>query len=848
MIIKQRAIKDIAGIPLEDCLAKTLQHGANMCKGCNVYTHLAMTLKVMRLLRSIWEGFPRYKLLPYAVDSLCAYHDIGKVSPGFQQKIYNALGGKPELGKNFELYSDHSSISRATLLCLNKNLADLAGMHHGQTSPDIKYQDADEAYGGTTWSGMRRALLERLKRDFKLSDDFNIPERLLPIALGATILSDWLSSSMEIPFGGIANDEEICATIKNAGFEKLEVKLGLTFGDIFKDSCGRGYIPNDLQKICSTQISPGGIYVIESEMGSGKTEAALFLAYKLLESRQANGIYFALPTRLTSEKIYERLNDFLEKILPDSENKNAMLIHGDAWMNWKLSSTTEQDIGGNNDNCDSWFQTKKRALLATFGVGTIDQALLSVINVRHKALRAFALSGKVVIIDEVHSYDNYTGSLVAALVKSLRDWGCTVIILSATLTDEARRRFALLPKKDNMHPLVPYPLVTLNAEYEQPQVFHFEGQGVKEVLLSLTSNEEEALSEAYEHALQGEQVLWVENTVEKAQSIYMKLNQAQDDRIELGLIHSRFPKIIRTENENKWTHTYGKHGLEERRKMGRILIGTQILEQSIDIDADFLVTRIAPADMLFQRTGRLWRHPSMQRPASATCKTLILYDECLCQPQQLKMKAKELLPYDAYVIYRTFEVFRNMERIVLPRDIRDILESVYMQRTEADGNIAELKRGMEEKCEEMSRRANMSLGLGQDMENDDNASTRLNDQVQVKLLLLRKNAQNPQKTHRIITPFNEEPIILPDENTPYSERINTAIRLNQCLLTVNENIAPEYASFETAFLSPLIWVGNDTFRPVRAAYVDYDGQLLDQSASPLKFKYVNEIGYFKYKE
>ncbi len=845
MIIKQRATKDIAVIPLQDCLAKTVQHGTVVCKGCNVYNHLAITLKVIRLLRSIWEGFPRCKLLPPAVDVLCAFHDIGKVSPGFQQKIYHALGRQ----LNFNGYSDdHSSISRAALLNLNENLADLAGMHHGQTSPNKRYWDTDEVYGGTSWSAMRHALVDSLMHDYHLQDNFDIPEQLLPIALGATILSDWISSSIEVPFGVVPKDDEIYFNIKKAGFERLDIKPGLTFGDIFKNADGNGYVPNELQKICSEQIRPGGIYVIESEMGSGKTEAALFLAYKLLECKQANGIYFALPTQLTSEKIYERLDVFLKNILPEGVNRKAMLIHGDAWMKWELSSTTEQDMEDNNAHCDSWFQTKKRALLATFGAGTIDQALLSVINAKHKALRAFALSGKVVIIDEVHSYDNYTGSLVEALVKSLHDWGCTVIILSATLTDEARRRFALLQQETGAQSLEAYPLVTLNDGNGTVQSFHFDGKDTKEVLLSLTSNEEEALSEAYERAVQGEQVLWIENTVEKAQSIYKKLNQAQDDRIELGLVHSRFPKIIRAENEGKWTRIYGKHGQEERSKMGRILIGTQILEQSIDIDADFLVTRIAPADMLFQRTGRLWRHRSLQRPTTALCRALVLYDDFLCQPQQLKMKAKELLPYDAYVIYRTFEVFRKRERITLPKDIRGILEEVYAPREDEDGNIAVLQREMKEKREEMSRRANMSLGLGQQMENDDNASTRLNDQVQVKLLLLCKNAHNPQKTYRIITPFSADPIILPDDKTSYRDRISAAIKLNQCLLSINENMAPEYTSFETAFLSPLIWVGNDDFRPVRAAYVDYDGQLLDQSASPLKYKYIDEIGYFKYKE
>jgi CRISPR-associated endonuclease/helicase Cas3 len=139
-------------------------------------------------------------------------------------------------------------------------------------------------------------------------------------------------------------------------------------------------------------------------MGLGKTEAALYAAYQLLAKQKATGIYFALPTQLTSNKIHERVNAFLAKILhTTNSNQNALLLHSNAWLKRELA------VEGNPNG--SWFEESKRGILAPFAVGTIDQALMAVMNIKHGFVRAFGLAGKVVILDEVHSYDTYTGTL-----------------------------------------------------------------------------------------------------------------------------------------------------------------------------------------------------------------------------------------------------------------------------------------------------------------------------------------------------------------------------------------------------------------------------------------------------
>ena len=170
-------------------------------------------------------------------------------------------------------------------------------------------------------------------------------------------------------------------------------------------------------------------------MGIGKTEAALYAAYQALTQGSATGIYFALPTQLTSDKIYDRMNSFLAKVLAEDCKFRSLLLHSSAWL--RDTELGEEGMPGNG-----WFSSRKRGLLAPFAVGTIDQALMGVMNVKHGFVRTFGLAGKVVILDEVHSYDSYTGTIIDKLVQTLRELDCTVIILSATLTAERRVRLA----------------------------------------------------------------------------------------------------------------------------------------------------------------------------------------------------------------------------------------------------------------------------------------------------------------------------------------------------------------------------------------------------------------------
>lgn len=174
-------------------------------------------------------------------------------------------------------------------------------------------------------------------------------------------------------------------------------------------------------------------------MGMGKTEAALMVVYKLMEQGKARGLYFGLPTQATSNRIYERVLQFVQQICPAAQN--VQLIHSNSWLlEDTLAAPDQQQKTANDIAAGSaadparWFCSSRRALLAPVGVGTADQAMLAALAVKHFALRRLALMGKVVILDEVHSYDHYTRAVIQRLCRVLADLGATVVILSATLT------------------------------------------------------------------------------------------------------------------------------------------------------------------------------------------------------------------------------------------------------------------------------------------------------------------------------------------------------------------------------------------------------------------------------
>lgn len=803
-------------LQLNDCLAKTYETGFGEKRaGRHVLNHCQIVGEVARELIARMPGWLRDDLFSTGSELIAACHDLGKVSPTFQEKIYRGTksttnyqnNSLPEL-KNADpeqekQWGGHAGVSQAAANAIlrkkdydkdiRKYVPVILGQHHGSSPKLSRSAEADE-FGGEAWQQRREELLTELKR--LLDCDFpNIkgPEHARVLA-GLTSVADWIGSSSL--FDNPATDWQplIEQALDNAGFIKPILKTNLSFFDIFR------FHPHDSQEKLFGNITQAGVYILEAPMGLGKTEAALYAAYKIMSLGLATGIYFALPTQLTSDKIHERVNKFLKEILDeDSPHKEALLAHGNAWL-----KKTELGVEGNPSG--SWFDDKKRKILAPFAVGTIDQALMAVMNVRHGFVRTFGLAGKVVILDEVHSYDSYTGTILDELVKALRELNCTVIILSATLTQE--RRGKLLAQSVHAQD---YPLISAAPRHAKLQELTVEPLENHDVIIHCCQVDGEAIEEALQRAEQGQQVLWIENTVAEAQVIFAKLASCDMD-IEVGLLHSRFLKIDRTDNESYWVKLYGKDNSTERQAKGRILVGTQVLEQSLDIDADFLVSRFAPTDMLLQRMGRLWRHENPDRNKLAKREAWLLVPELNAAVENKNLFGNSAFVYAPYVLCRSLAVWHERRSVSLPLDIRVLIETTYVEQAET-GKMQGYYSELEEKRKELEQLARHGVSkAGETL--SESAATRYSEQDTVQVLLLSSYQTNVDNTGTEITLLTGEKIVLPRgvKNQDKARWRELAAKLLNNTVQVANHISPQAVSIkELSWLREFFYLGNPEF-------------------------------------
>ena len=692
------------------------------------------------------------QLLPKASGTLAALHDVGKVSPGFQVKceawlVQHALKDRAIKESWSTRESDHARISQFTLqeMLPGPGLhrwAAAVGAHHGRIKGEhVQIREQ--------WEEERRRLASELIRELGDLPDRPARDATLWFVAGLITVADWIGSDeRNFPQDAKWALEERRTQARRAlaaiDWEPLEARPQLGFADCFPEIVS----PNSLQAATANLVREPGIYVVEAPMGSGKTEAALAAAYKLIASNQASGLYFALPTRVASNRIHLRVQPFLARI--SVHPASVRLAHSASWLTEaqpaaQLSPAVARDDEARDHvrSGRSWFASAKRALLTPFGVGTIDQALLGIVAAKHFFVRQFGLAGKVVVLDEVHSYDLYTGTLIDRLVERLRELECTVIVLSATLTEARRRQLLHLNAGDaasSAYPLVSgqnRSFVELPCESPTPKavrLHHFSGAVPVE--------------EALQRASQGECVLWICNTVADAQQTYRELRSANREAgPAIALLHARFPFFRREQLEDDWMTRLGKDSAQ--RPAGCVLVSTQVAEQSVDIDADLLVTDLAPTDMLLQRLGRLWRHPRVARPASqpeAWMQLPTLTDELLRQNSAQDLKralGRSARVYAPYVLLRSLELWRRKESITLPDDIRPILEATYADpAADEPPGWRELREQLEREKEKLARLAlsATSVWAVPALPDEEGMQTRYTKYPTAQLLLVREIA------------------------------------------------------------------------------------------------------------
>lgn len=745
--------------------------------GISVFEHM---LNVGCVARCLAEGTPnllsRFQLEATTIGILAALHDLGKISPGFQRKCKAWLedNGLSRIARNgvwdTDMESDHGKITHAAIQkYLNDNgvdctagkyLSAVLGGHHGRLSPPndrgfMPRGQITESGSGIDWEKERNGAAEAARSLFESNLSGLAIDDMSPALwwlAGLTSVADWIGSDeryfsveggMKLP--QVVEVAKRC--LVDIGCVRPQIIPALSFHDLFHDTQKPDvqFKPNQMQSAALSTITEPGVYVIEAPMGMGKTEAALGAAYQLLVSGKASGIYFALPTQATSNRMHLRIAEFVKRIAPVAVG--SRIIHGNSWLMDQSATLspveTAQDSLEDARTGRDWFSSAKRALLAPFGVGTVDQALLGVVAAKHFFVRHFALAGKVVILDEVHSYDLYTGTLIDQLIKTLEGLGCTVIVLSATLSGKRRGQIVSIPDDNNTNVAEhPYPLIVGRREGNIFEPVAATPPASRDIEVTFNAGKD-AISEVIKTAQQGGCVLWICNTVDTAQRQYRHfLNQAERC-FPVGLLHSMFPFWRREKLEDEWMTRLGK---DSTTRCGSILISTQIVEQSVDLDADLLITELAPTDMLLQRIGRLWRHERENRPLSKPRMCIIEEEKSLDEFRQ--MGTKDIVEalggkahvYDPYVLLRSLLVWQGLERaaVSIPKQIRHLIEATYEALD--DESIAWQKLFDDRFATDSGRKflADRNTNLWQVvLEDEEGRQTRLNEVTTLSLVLCR---------------------------------------------------------------------------------------------------------------
>jgi CRISPR-associated endonuclease/helicase Cas3 len=458
------------------------------------------------------------------------------------------------------------------------------------------------------------------------------------------------------------------------------------FGELFPDIA-----PNRLQQqaIALADAMPGAACVIiEAPMGLGKTEAALYLADRLLTANQHTGIYYALPTQATSNAMFQRFKAYVER--RHAGHPNLHLLHGMAAFDDSYEALTEatrhaQPCGVWDEERDgaviaaSWFRQAKLGLLSPFAVGTIDQALFGALQTRHQFVRLYGLAGKVVILDEVHAYDTYTTCLIERLLSWLKVLGCSVILLSATLPRAKRESLLDAWGSPAVSDWGAYPRLTVAtvAGARAVPVPAEPRPAVRLAPLPQTGEWHQVVRDRLADRLAGGGcAAWLCNTVGRAQEAYLRLKA--DPRFnggdtELLLFHARYPVFWRAQREAEVLAKFGKHGARPRRA---ILVATQVIEQSLDLDFDLMISDPAPIDLLLQRAGRVHRHIERSRPPQLDSPTLEFLAPT-CYEQVFEHFKQSASVYEPWLLLRTWLALRGGSEEAGAADIERLVERVY---------------------------------------------------------------------------------------------------------------------------------------------------------------------------
>jgi CRISPR-associated endonuclease/helicase Cas3 len=606
-------------------------------------------------------------LTPGARDRLGALafiHDIGKANRGFQARQDPKAPLVGHINELHWLFHDHWGMAHQARLEKTLGLERLYGWCDG-TPLDLF--SAVFAHHGRPWRALRHGFFKGW--DVIGGDDpvaglgplRAAMDRWFPLAFapgpplpgnpefqhafaGLLMLADWLGSDPQFfPMANGAGSDRLAFARENARAALAETGLNVetkrvavkqqpsTFSDLF------GFPPHESQTGAAEPTCQ--CVVLEAETGSGKTEAALWRFQDLFRAGAVDGLYFALPTRVAASQIFERVKAFCNRMFPPGDRPMVVLavpgqITADDARGHRLPdfSFDWDDAPDEALRRRRWAaEGPKRFLAAQIAVGTIDQALLGAISTRHAHLRGSALLRHLLVVDEVHASDRYMEKLLAGLLKHHLQAGGHALLLSATLGEGARARLLGVTPAPFAQALArPYPAASWAASGTL-ETMALRGRGVAKAVamaaLPMMDDPAAIAALALAAAAGGAKILIIRNTVAAAIATLQALETAAPGDAPLfrvqgvaTLHHSRFAPADRRRLDGQVQASLGKTAPAG----ACIVVGTQTLEISLDLDADLLITDLCPVDVLLQRIGRLHRHdkPRLFGFAQPRCQVL----------------------------------------------------------------------------------------------------------------------------------------------------------------------------------------------------------------------------------
>ena len=620
---------------------------------------------------------------------ICAIHDIGKIHPTFQgrdEEMLEMLRQEDLNQVSFDTRFRHEQYGANIFDKLSAEDVDIKNsdiisqiirMHHQKEqkkNSDIDIIKIDNKEKAKKWRHIQNEIYDYVKNIFRFDNlnliNKNISKSELFVVqnaiLGIMITSDWIASNNYVfdnqPYENIdefleSRKVQALKFLNNEGLIRQQIPVMQDFKSAFGFN-GRP-VQNDVEKIVHKNDIK--CMLIESDCGSGKTEAALYAATVLGNRSGLSGIYMGLPTGVSAEAIQDRVDEFL--------TSRGM-------RNTKLY-TSKSMLLREPDKKPVWTDMSRQRLLAASAVGTVDQVMTAARLVRFESVRMDGLASKVLIIDEIHAYDAYMLAVIKDLLKICGELGVPVIMLSATLPISTKNDLlGVLCDGDielhNGYPMISY--VTKNGNvHEHVSHQYMPDKKISCEMLPILNDNDKIARYAIDAVKDGGCECVIMNTVVDAICVYDKIKKSKKNDCKIILYHSRMTINARDETSREILAMCGKDRAKRPERV--IIVGTQVLEQSLDIDVDYMITAICPIDLLFQRIGRYHRHGDA---GTIRERVVIANTVQVLIPSDLSSYGGTEYVYEKCYLDATIDAIREHNgHLLIPSGMPDMINYVY---------------------------------------------------------------------------------------------------------------------------------------------------------------------------